>query len=310
MDTNRTPYNKGVINMLQKDITEKEFLEQYDITSFDRPSVASDIVLLSLDRYDDPNNIKSLNIHGLQLLLIKRANHPFKGKWALPGGFCRPTESVYETAKRELFEETNVSNAYLQLTSVHSEKDRDPRGWIISNAWLGLIDRYKCNLRADTDAWEAAWFTIKSFESIITNSNMNSTEYTHKLVLVNNDTNETLTLIATETIILNNNVRENIFNSVRNELGFDHNKIIIQTLVDFKESIKEDIRPIFNLLPDLFTLGEVQTTYELIINGPTQNFRRRINNYVIETDKYAEIKGYRPAKLFKRNPEKFKYRNT
>lgn len=307
MDTDHTPCHEGVIKMLQKDITEKEFLEQYDITSFDRPSVASDIVLLALDRYNDPNNIKSLNIHGLQILLIKRANHPFKGKWALPGGFCRPTESVYETAKRELFEETNVSNAYLQLTSVHSEKDRDPRGWIISNAWLGLIDRYKCNLRADTDAWEAAWFTIKSFESTITNSNMNSTEYTHELILVNNDTNETLTLIATETIILNNNVRENIFNSIRNELGFDHNKIIIQTLVNFKESIKEDIRPIFNLLPDLFTLGEVQTAYELIINGPTQNFRRRISDYVIETNEYAETKGYRPAKLFKRNPEKFKY---
>lgn len=290
-------------------MTEKEYLNKYDITQYPRPSVASDIVLLSLKRDNIQMNIKSLNVYGLQLLLIKRASHPFKDKWALPGGFCRPSESVYETAKRELFEETNISNAYLKLSGVHSNQNRDPRGWIISNAWLGLIDRYQCNLRADTDAWEAAWFTIVSLKSEITNSNMQTTEYTHELILLNEKTNERLALIATETIVLTAGVKENIFKSIHNDLGFDHNEIIIQALVNFRENIKEDIRPIFNLLPELFTLGEAQMAYELILGGKSQNFRRRIADYVIETDSYAEVKGYRPAKLFQRNIDAFKYRN-
>lgn len=291
-------------------MTEKDYLKQYDITQYPRPSVASDIVLLSLKRDNFQMNIKSLNVYGLQLLLIKRASHPYKDKWALPGGFCRPSESVYETAKRELFEETNITNAYLKLSGVHSKQNRDPRGWIISNAWLGLIDKYQCSLRADTDAWEAAWFTVVSLDSKITNSNMQSTEYTHKLTLLNEDSGEMLTLIATETIILTTGVKESVFATVQNDIGFDHNEIIIQALVNLREEIKEDIRPLFNLLPELFTLGEAQIAYELILGGKSQNFRRRVADYVIETDKYDDIKGYRPAKLFRKNPDAFKYRNV
>lgn len=288
------------------DMTEEEYLSQYNIANFDRPSLTADIVLLSLLRDKPDAYIKNINVHALQVLLIKRASHPFINKWALPGGFCRPDETVYETATRELFEETNVKNAYLKLTSVHSEQNRDPRGWIISNAWLGLIDRYQCELRADTDAWDAAWFTVQSLESTITNGDMTSTEYTHKLVLRNDELNVTLNSIVTETIILNENNTNSVFHNVSNDLAFDHNEIITKTLVEFRENIKIDIRPLFNLVPQLFTLGELQTAYELIIGGKSQNFRRNIADYVIETDAYAETRGYRPTKLFMKNNDKFK----
>ena len=55
-------------------------------------------------------------MNALQILLIKRASHPFMNKWALPGGFCKPTETVYETAKRELFEETGVKISEKKVT--------------------------------------------------------------------------------------------------------------------------------------------------------------------------------------------------
>lgn len=288
--------------------SEKEFLDNYDIGKYPRPSLASDIVLLSLLR-DKPNaDIKNVNVHALQLLLIKRANHPCINKWALPGGFCKPTESVYQTAKRELFEEANVSNAYLKLAGVHSEIGRDARGWIVSNSWLGLIDRYECELRADTDAWEAVWFTIKSLQTTITNDKENETEYTHELILVNEDNGETLKSVVKETITFYSGSHENVYKNVESDLAFDHNIIITQALVNFKKDIKEDIRPLFNLVPQLFTLGELQIAYEYILGEKTQNFRRRINDYVIETDEFAEVKGYRPAKLYMKNNDMFKYK--
>lgn len=77
-----------------------------------------------------------------------------------PGGFCIKGEDVIDTAKRELYEETNIQNAFLQLVGAFGESNRDPRGWIISNAFVALIDGELVNLRASTDAWEACWFSM------------------------------------------------------------------------------------------------------------------------------------------------------
>ena len=100
---------------------EKEFLKQYDITQFERPSVATDIAIFSILQEGVNENFRKLPKKSLKLLLIKRANYPYKDCWALPGGFCRSDEDVYKTAKRELFEETNVENAYLQLSGIFGE---------------------------------------------------------------------------------------------------------------------------------------------------------------------------------------------
>ena len=117
-------------------MTEKDFLEEYDITKYDRPSIATDIVLFTLD--NSIKNAKKVNVGPLQILLIKRASNPFKGQWALPGGFYEKGETLEEAAARELYEETNVRNAYLENTKTFSETGRDPRGWIVSNAFIGL----------------------------------------------------------------------------------------------------------------------------------------------------------------------------
>ena len=83
---------------------EKKFLKQYDITQYERPSVATDIAIFSILQEGDNNNFRKLPKKSLKILLIKRANYPYKDCWALPGGYCRPNEDIYETAKRELFE--------------------------------------------------------------------------------------------------------------------------------------------------------------------------------------------------------------
>ncbi len=96
----------------------------------------------------------------LKLLLIKRGGYPYKNFWALPGGFAKPGEDIYETAKRELFEETGVDAAYLKLAGIFGEPGRDPRGWIVSNAFMALINAEDKTICAGTDAKEAMWFSI------------------------------------------------------------------------------------------------------------------------------------------------------
>lgn len=281
---------------------EQNFLQTYDISKYARPSLATDIVLFSLSRNN--NNIRNIDINGLQVLLIKRALPPFKDKWALPGGFCIPTENILQTAKRELFEETGVPDAFLQLVGTYSEKDRDPRGWIISNAYMGMIHQEDCHLRADTDAWEAAWFTVTDFKSRITKSDGVTIEIIHQFALYNHDTNEKLYSYFFEIRTLHKTYTETAFRLHKSDLAFDHGQIIGETILNVKQTIQHDIRLLFNLFPEKFTIGELRMAYEIILDQPVHNFRRMVNPYVIETNE-VEKAGYRPAKLYVRNPSVF-----
>src|SRR4051812_22983401 len=81
----------------------------------------------------------------LKILLIKRAAKDREGnanvegdKWALPGGFVNPDETAYTAAKRELKEETGVTGFHLKHFGVFDQPGRDPRGWIISNAFYAI----------------------------------------------------------------------------------------------------------------------------------------------------------------------------
>lgn len=148
---------------------EKEYLSQYDITQFDRPSIATDIAVFSImgkrnqtdkEMVQAVENYRKSPEKKLKILLIKRASYPYRDYWALPGGFCQSGEDVYETARRELYEETHVKDVYLSLSGIYGDANRDPRGWIISHTFLALMDGEKSDLKADTDAWEARWFDV------------------------------------------------------------------------------------------------------------------------------------------------------
>lgn len=76
----------------------------------------------------------------LCVLLVRRSEEPFAGRWALPGGFLSPSERPEETAQRKLTEKTGVGTVYLEQLATYGEPARDPRGWIPSIAYLALID--------------------------------------------------------------------------------------------------------------------------------------------------------------------------
>ncbi|TCZ69628.1 NUDIX hydrolase [Flaviaesturariibacter aridisoli] len=98
---------------------------------------------------------------GVSVLLIRRKYAPFENRWALPGGFVQPDESLETAVRRELEEETGVRVQYLEQLFTFGDPGRDPRQRIISVAYFALVksSRYQ-ELRASTDAEEAQWFPI------------------------------------------------------------------------------------------------------------------------------------------------------
>ena len=114
---------------------------------YPRPSVTVDIVLLT-DVLPHP-----------QVLLIRRKNPPYKNLWALPGGFLEMDESLQESAHRELLEETSISNVHLTQIGAFGDPDRDPRGRVITIAYLGIVKSEQQEAVAGSDASDVAWFS-------------------------------------------------------------------------------------------------------------------------------------------------------
>jgi 8-oxo-dGTP diphosphatase len=125
-----------------------------DLTKYPRPSVAVDLVVFGYQN------------RMLSLLLIERGLPPFKGMWALPGGFVREDESVEEAARRELKEETGLENVYLEQLYTFGEPKRDPRGRVISVSYFALVKPDDHKPIADTDAVKAKWCPIAELPSL------------------------------------------------------------------------------------------------------------------------------------------------
>jgi 8-oxo-dGTP diphosphatase len=96
----------------------------------------------------------------LKVLLIQRALEPFKGRWALPGGFVKLEETVDEAARRELAEETGLTNVFLEQLYTFSAVDRDPRERVVSVAHFALVKMSDHRAKAATDASQAEWFPV------------------------------------------------------------------------------------------------------------------------------------------------------
>lgn len=113
---------------------------------FPHPAVTVDIVVFSA------------NEGVLQLLLVERADWPFKGRWALPGGFVGIDESLRRAALRELREETGVRAGFLEQLGAFGHPDRDPRERVVTVAYVALLRAERMTIRAGGDATDARLF--------------------------------------------------------------------------------------------------------------------------------------------------------
>jgi 8-oxo-dGTP diphosphatase len=195
--------------------------------------------------------IFSLRQSALHALLIRRAAPPHKGKWAIPGGFVNADESLDAAARRELEEETGLSNLYLEQLYTFGEPKRDPRGRVVTVAYFALLPEETAPLRAGDDAAEAAWHPVTRLP----------------------------------------------------ELAFDHADILGYARQRLRYKL-EYTAVGFELLPNEFTLTELQTAYQIVLGEALdkRNLRRRLleAEILVETSRVREADGQgRPARLYR-----------
>ncbi len=116
-----------------------------------RPMLTADAVVLA-------------QINGkLMVLLIKRKNPPYQGRWALPGGYVNHNEQALDAAKRELAEETHLTRIKLKPIAFFDTLGRDPRGWTVSVVHLGFVTTSKIKLaRPGDDACEITFLSLRT----------------------------------------------------------------------------------------------------------------------------------------------------
>ena len=102
----------------------------------------------------------------LKVLLIERGLDPFKGKWALPGGFVRVDETLDDAARRELEEEAGLKNVFLEQLYTFGALHRDPRERVVSVAYYALVKLAAHATKAATDAADARWFPLSKIPKL------------------------------------------------------------------------------------------------------------------------------------------------
>lgn len=177
---------------------EADFLRDYDSSAYEKPSVAVDVALFAVDGEQ------------LLILLIKRGGYPYKGCWALPGGFVDIGEDIAAAAKRELKEETGVDAPYIEQAAAWGKPDRDPRQRVIVVSYVGIADYDLVTEIAGDDAAAAEWFAISRYKKSIGKTD---THISYSLV-GNTD-------IAAEVVFPNDRLQK-IYCKERGGLAFDH----------------------------------------------------------------------------------------
>lgn len=185
----------------------------------------------------------------IRVLLIQRGLEPYKGKWALPGGFMNMDETAEQCAARELEEETGLKNTTVEQFYTFSEVGRDPRERVITVAHFALVRL--AEVRGGDDADVARWFGLDEIPS----------------------------------------------------LAFDHDRILRMALNRLKERIC--FKPIgFELLPEVFTMTELQNLYEAILEVKFD--RRNFYNKILKLGILTETEP-RPAGTSRRKPIKYRF---
>lgn len=120
---------------------------------YPRPALTADCIVFARKELD------------FRVLLVQRANEPYKGKWAFPGGFMNMDETTEEAARRELKEETGLIVDDISQIGTFDRVDRDPRGRVITVAYFVVIDGIR-KVKGGDDAAGARWFSIQNLPEL------------------------------------------------------------------------------------------------------------------------------------------------
>ena len=264
--------------------SESEFLAHYDKNAYEKLSMTTDIVIFSVSNKKS-DNYRKLNKKYFSVLLVKRKNYPFKDMWCLPGGFLDLNLELEENARNILKRETNIQDIYIEQLYTFGGLNRDPRLRVVATSYMALIDKERLN----QEVYENAdWFDlfVNEQNDIVEITLDNGKE---KLSFKIRKTLKELTTDRYKFEVIENK-----------SLAFDHPLIILTGLERLKNKIEyTDI--VFNMMPPLFTLGELKQVYEIILNKKLLDpaFRRIIATKVEKTDELQTGGGHRPSVLYR-----------
>jgi 8-oxo-dGTP diphosphatase len=239
---------------------EDAFLDAYDPAAYERPSVAVDVAVVTVAE------------GALRTLLVRRSAHPFRGRWALPGGFVGVRESLDRAAARVLADKAKLREVFLEQLYTFGEPGRDPRTRVISVAYYALVEPGRL---AASDASESAG---GGGGPIIAELRVPWEGESGGPVEARSLAGEAL------------------------PLAFDHAQVLGLAVKRMRGKL--DYAPIgFQLLPPTFTLLELQRVHETVL-GRAQNkdsFRRRMlaSGLLAATGKMQAGVEHRPAELYR-----------
>lgn len=262
--------------------SDEEFIKNYNSDDYEKMSITTDITLFSVSDQEQVNYRKKKE-KCFSILLVKRDTAPFMNRYCIPGGFLSLDEKLLDSAKRVLFTEANIDDVYLEQFHTFSDIDRDIRGRVLSVSYIGLINKDKIENSLKP---KASFYDL----DVIEENDMISLNFHH------------------ETTSFSAKVRKKVdsfgivsFEEVENQyLAFDHLKVIATSLEYLKQHFQQkDI--LYHLLPEEFTLKELQLVHESILGKKMIDsvFRRNIKDKVIPTEKFKNDGGHRPSRLYR-----------
>ncbi|MDK2807721.1 MAG: 8-oxo-dGTP diphosphatase [Clostridiales bacterium] len=234
-----TPFY-GTIEKNEFGQTLEAFLEEYDPKKYENPCSTTDVIVIRSN-----GEIKQVNT-GLCVLLIKRRNHPGIGRYALPGGFVEIREDLIDAAKRELTEETGLTNIAVEQMYTWGEVFRDPRTRIITTSYLAIVDDTVDEVKAGDDACDAQWFDLefqKTSSEILTSDENRRQRRKDIYQLILSSQEESLHFDATICVsyYAYGILKEVDYQVLDNSgLAFDHPRMIVQALLSIEKRIRED----------------------------------------------------------------------
>lgn len=264
--------------------SEEEFLKDYNPNAYEKLSVTTDILIMSVSS-EKNDNYRKLTEKKFSILLVKRNTYPFKDKWCLPGGFIKMDETLDEAARRVLYNETNLKDIYIEQLYTFSDVNRDPRMRIISTSYMALVDKNRLEGNLSDNA---CWFNV----------DMKSDDKGYYVTLDNGE--EQIYFEVSKKLREKTTDRYDFKVAKNDKIAFDHPVVIISGMERLKNKVEyTDI--VFNMMPEYFTLGELQQVYEVILGKELLDpaFRRIIADKVEKTDKLQTGGGHRPSVMFK-----------
>ena len=259
------------------------------------------IDLLALTVADEENtNYRKLPE---KVMRIKKKKKKDSDEWRLPGDFVAFNEDLESFALEQLHNEADTEDIYLEQLYTWGDVYRAPYANTVSLSYMALVNSEKLN-KSDTSNEVREWFTVSmrlKQEQKDIHEHSHTEQSLYELNLYNNNTKLSAMLKVYKTFQGNiTKYRREIINA--DGIAYDHARIIGYGIERIRNKIMyTDIA--FSLMPELFTLTELQKVYEIILDKELlkANFRRKIANMVTETNNLRKSAGHRPSKLYKYN---------